>query len=106
MGKGNELFKTIANKVGQQFEIKNQISDNDYFKDEDHLKSYISNLVSQMIESNFERFLNQMYILDVSEKRLNEIISTSNPEDVSLKIAELIIDREKEKNFWREKYKT
>jgi hypothetical protein len=106
MGKGNELFKTIAKKVGQQFEIQNHISDSDYFKDEAHLKSYISNLVSQMIESNFERFLNQMYLLDVSEKKLHEIMSTSNPEDINLKIAELIIDREKEKYFWREKYKT
>ncbi len=66
----------------------------------------IAQLIEGMIENDFERFLSIMYRMDISESKLKEVLENSDPGEVYSKIAELVIKREEEKIYWREKYKS
>lgn len=72
----------------------------------DDFRQLVAELVGRMMEGDFERFLALMYRLDVSERKLKAAMNTGNPQNVYLEIAGLIIEREKKKIFWREKYRS
>ena len=74
------------------------------FQNREELIQQLSQIVDSLINQNFERFLSLMYRMDVSEKKLKEILSIEEPQSINRKIAELILLRQEEKIFWREKY--
>ncbi len=105
------MDKEIAkiNKIAGSLLISLELDEESLKKQEiqskDDFHDAITKLVRAMIENDFERFLSIMYRMDVSEIKLKKALNTPNPDEVYSKIAELIISREEEKIFWREKYK-
>ena len=73
--------------------------------DEELLK-LIEELVTELVNHDFERLLLMLYRLDVSEQKVKQAIDTAGPANASRNIAELILAREKEKAVSREQYKT
>lgn len=73
--------------------------------DEELLK-LIEELVTELVNHDFERLLLMLYRLDVSEQKVKQAIDASGPTNASRNIAELIMAREKEKAVSREQYKT
>lgn len=70
------------------------------------LLKLIEELVTELVNHDFERLLLMLYRLDVSEQKVKQAIDAAGPTNASRNIAELIMAREKEKAVSREQYKT
>ena len=62
----------------------------------------LTTAVQNLIDSDFERFLNALYRIDVDEQKVKEAFAQES--NVAKAIAELIIQRELQKITTREKY--
>lgn len=103
----NEVAKIskIAGGLERSLELPEDIFHMDSIQTENDFHNAVIKVVKAMIENNFERFLSMMYRMDISEIKLKSAINTPHAEDVYSKVADLIISREAEKIFWRDKYK-
>ena len=77
----------------------NSVVPNDHQAFLDLLTSAVQNL----IDSDFERFLNALYRIDVDEQKVKEAFAQES--NVAKAIAELIIQRELQKITTRKKYR-
>ncbi|MCB0509501.1 MAG: hypothetical protein H6579_00590 [Chitinophagales bacterium] len=74
-------------------------------EDEEALLLLIEQLVQELIDKDFERFLRLLYRIDLDENKVKEKIAASEPEKATRGIAEMILNREKEKVASRAQYK-
>ena len=63
----------------------------------------LTKIIRHLLDNDFERLLNALYRIDVSEEKVNLAMATGD--DVPGQIAILIIEREMQKVITREKYK-
>ncbi|GAA4842570.1 hypothetical protein [Algivirga pacifica] len=68
------------------------------------LKERLSQLIAYLLANDFNRLLNGLYRMDVSEAKFKQAMAGPS-EKVSDVIADLIIERELEKIAFRKKYK-
>ena len=61
--------------------------------------------VQELINSDFQGLLQILYRLDINEKELKKSIDNSSPEKVAGIIAEMILEREKQKLKSKEEYR-
>ncbi len=87
----NEIITEAVNEL-QKFQLK--ISDQIISFDE--LKKVLSGIINYLITNDFSRLISVLYRLDISEKKLQQLLKTSNTsaEDI---IAEMIIERQQER---------
>ncbi|MEQ9404255.1 MAG: hypothetical protein RIM99_11745 [Cyclobacteriaceae bacterium] len=71
----------------------------------DWLTDYLTRQVSILLDQDFNRLLNTLYRIDISEEKTKELINLSSPETIARNIAIAIIEREKEKVISRERYR-
>jgi hypothetical protein len=64
----------------------------------------LTKLIRHLLDNDFERLLNGLYRIDVSEEKVKLAMATTD--DVAEKIALLIIEREMQKVTTREKYRS
>ena len=67
----------------------------------------IAKRVEELLESNMELFLNHLYRMDVSEKKVALALAGTEgePENVYMALARLILARQKERLETRQKYR-
>ncbi|HNP18241.1 MAG TPA: hypothetical protein PKL31_07410 [Fulvivirga sp.] len=70
----------------------------------DKLRIELNKVVSYLLDKDFNRLLNALYRIDVSEAKVKLILSEENPERLSLALTDLIIKRELKKIETRKKY--
>ena len=63
----------------------------------------LTRLIRHLLDNDFERLINGLYRIDVSEEKVKLAMATTD--DVAEQIALLIIEREMQKVTTREKYK-
>lgn len=63
----------------------------------------LTKLIRHLLDNDFERLLNGLYRIDVSEEKVKVAMATTD--DVAENIALLIIEREMQKVATREKYR-
>ena len=68
----------------------------------DKLKAWLAHEIQLLIDRDFHSFLNMLYRIDVDEQKAKEAFADKDP---SMKLAELIIERELQKVESRRKYK-
>jgi len=61
--------------------------------------------INELIDHNFEKLVNILYRLDVSENKLKNLLASNTQTDAGLLIAQLIIERQAEKIKTRNQYK-
>ncbi|WP_298714838.1 hypothetical protein [Chitinophaga sp.] len=69
------------------------------------LEKTLAEQIEMLVERNFQQFVLLLYQVDVSEKKVKEILAGQNYPDVYRSIARLIIERQTEKIISREKYR-
>lgn len=84
-------------KVIETLELTNG-SGNDLFR-------ILSNYLNELIEKDFQSLVNILYRVDVSEKKVRESLANTGNQNAGDVLAQLLIEREIEKNYWRERYK-
>ena len=63
----------------------------------------LAKLIRHLLDSDFERLINGLYRIDVSEEKVKQALSASG--DIAEEIATLIIKREMQKVETRRKYR-
>ena len=66
------------------------------------LKEWLAHEIQLLIDRDFHSFLNMLYRIDVDEQKAKEAFADNDP---SLRLAELVIERELQKVESRRKYK-
>jgi len=59
----------------------------------DRILEQLTKQVSQLLNHDFQALLNALYRIDVDERLFGQALELSAPEDVSIRIAQLILDR-------------
>lgn len=72
---------------------------------EEALLDLLSNYVQELINTDFNKLINSLYRIDVYESKIKRALNLSSPKDANRVIAQLIIEREKQKISTREQYK-
>lgn len=67
------------------------------------LRAYLTNVVSQLLTEDFNGLLSRFYRIDLSEEKVNEVLHGPST-NVAEGLADLILEREKEKVITRTRY--
>lgn len=62
-------------------------------------------VVNHLLDTDMNALMNILYRIDVSENKLKQVLSTTEPHLVGLEVSKLILDRQMEKIETRKKYK-
>lgn len=76
----------------------------DEVQNEEQLLRLVTIYVQELIDHDFERLLLVLYRLDVGEIKVKKALDINGAANAAQSIAQLIIDREKEKIETRKKY--
>ena len=68
------------------------------------LHSYLTSAIKELLDKDFNKLLNALYRIDVSEQKVSEAINMEAPENIASSLANLVIDRELQKVITRRKY--
>lgn len=60
----------------------------------EHLRRLLIERIVELLNRNPEKLMSILYRIDVSEKRVNQIMTTSFPTEVPIHLADLIIERQ------------
>ena len=71
----------------------------------DRLRDYLVFQLQYLINTDFERLINALYRIDLSENVVNKILTTSPSDRMAVDLAEAIIDRTSQKIVTRERYR-
>jgi hypothetical protein len=69
------------------------------------LKKYLTVKISELLDSNYSKLLNTLYLIDLDERRLHELFSGKNREIIPQVLADMIIERQVQKFNNRKKYR-
>ena len=68
------------------------------------LHGFLTKLIGYLLEKDFERLLNSLYRIDVSEDKVKTILNLSAPDEIAADLSSAIIAREKKKVETRAQY--
>ena len=69
------------------------------------LKKYLAVKISELLDRNYAKLLNTLYLIDLDERRLHELFSGKNREIIPEVLADMIIQRQVQKFGNRKKYR-
>jgi len=69
------------------------------------LKKLLADRIAKMFDTNYEKLLNALYLIDLDETRLHKLFAGKNREFIPTALAEMIIERQMEKIMWRKKHR-
>jgi len=67
-------------------------------------KKRLTEIISYLLDKDFERLLSAMYRIDISEEKFKTALSINPASEIAPSIAALIIEREMQKVITRRKY--
>jgi len=70
----------------------------------DWLRKVLEARLNHFLDHDFDGLLNALYRIDISESKVKEALGSTNSGEISSALAELIIEREKQKVMTRLKY--
>lgn len=73
--------------------------------DDADLRALLADAVNELLQHDFPRLVQILYRVDVSETRLKELLRLYPQTDAGWIIADLLIDREKQKKTSREQFR-
>lgn len=74
-------------------------------KTEKELLALITRYIQELINQDFEQLLYILYRIDINENKVKKAIANATPEQSASIIAEMILEREKQKIVSRETFK-
>ncbi len=94
------------NFLNQQISKSLQLTNDELQKSctKEDLLFFLDQYIQDLIDNDFEKLLQLLYRIDVSEVKVKEALCLSGPKKASYTIAKLIIEREEQKVNTRKKY--
>ena len=96
-----KVTKTSLNQPG----FESLLNFNDVLSLEE-LKKYLVEKIALMMEKNFDLLLSSLYRIDIDEDKVKELFSGKIKENIPDGLAALIIERQLQKLYYRNKYKS
>ena len=98
-----EIVKFVSkdiNKIGlEDLPASNEINSLN------ELKKYLAVKISELLDRNYAKLLNTLYLIDLDERRLHELFSGKNREIIPEVLADMIIQRQVQKFNNRKKFR-
>lgn len=83
--------------IQKNFDLKTETS-------EENILQALTQVIQYYLDNNFERLIQIMYRLDISESKFREVMAQATPQTIAENIAKLVLKREEEKYLMRQKY--
>ncbi len=102
-----EEILSIQKFVSKDFiksDFTSLIPSND-FEQLEEFRKYLTQKMKDLLDNNYNLLINTLYRIDISEKKLAELFSSKNKEYIPEKLADLIIERQIEKIYFRKRYR-
>jgi hypothetical protein len=96
------LKETEFHPALQELLKSNRLREENY---EAQLLEFLREEVRKLLEGDTEKLWQILYRLDVSEMKVREALNKPTPSAWPEEIAKLILKRESERQFWKEKYR-
>jgi hypothetical protein len=97
--------KETVRQTSLQFHRDFELSQTEELVSFQALQEKIASVIGQLLRNNPERLLNLMYRLDIDENKFRFVIQNGPEENVAQQLAELVLEREMQKVYWRNKYR-
>lgn len=97
-------MKALQNQIKKTLAIKGALVEES--KDEAALLQLITLYVQELIDKDFEKLLQTLYRIDIPDFKVKRAVEQSSPGDAPKIIAQLILEREKQKVATRANYKS
>lgn len=100
----SEDIKTASSLIIKDFNLENDALPE--LSSIAELRNALIKIINYLLNKDLERLLLAMYRIDIAEHKVKTVLSTSDPENISYDLAELIIQRELQKVETRKKYRS
>lgn len=100
MSSENNSDWEIARLVSQDFELEV----NPFETAEAVLHRKLSFAIAHLLQTDFQKLLRIFYRIDVNEQLFRQALASEDSRFIPDELAQLVIDREKQKVFFRRKY--
>jgi hypothetical protein len=87
-----ELFSALVAKLSRDFSIEG--TNLPAATDLSVIREFLINRIKELMSRDFERFLNSLYRIDVSETKVQEVLHSKDKTTITEKLADLIIERQ------------
>jgi hypothetical protein len=98
------LYLKLIEQINKDFNLANEAIDFPLSTSPDDLKVQLHEKIYRLIQYKFAEYLNLLYIIDVSEEKIKEL-DGSDLVVLAEQVAFLILKREWQKVWFRNKYK-
>ena len=88
----NELYPSLVEKLHKDFSLEKESLP--AVTDIENIRKHLINKVIELMSRDYNRFLNSMYRIDVSESKVSEILRSKNRITIPERFADLIIERQ------------
>lgn len=88
----DEIYSLLIQKLSKDLSIANESLP--ARADLKFIREYLTEKVKQLMSRDFDRFLNNLYRIDVDESRVHEILYAKDKTSIPEKLADLIIERQ------------
>jgi len=99
-----ELIQETASDIQNYLELTSSLVPLE-FEDYQKLRDRLVIVISEMLDDDFNRLLNLLYRMDVSEEKVKRAFVPGQPGSISEDLADLVLQREIQKILTRRKYK-
>lgn len=73
----------------------------------EEVRQYLALKISVLLEHDFAKLVQLLYRNDIDEKKVKSLFSpTEEVPNIAIGIADLLIQKEIQKRYWRDKYKS
>ena len=97
------LYSSLVHQLQKDFTLIGLEIDITKFENPLELFNYLKEIVSNLLQNNFNDFLNLLYRIDIPEEKITQIIRNENL-DIEFQISFLILKREWQKVWFKTFY--
>ena len=87
-----ELYPSLLEKINKDFALASNSLP--VLNDLPHIREHLIRKVAELISKDYDRFLNNLYLIDVNEKKVSEILRAKDRTTIPERFADLIIERQ------------
>ena len=87
-----EILPKLIDKLEKDYSLeKNTLP---ALSDLSAIREHLKKRIIQLLAGDYQKFVNSLYMLDVNERKVSEIMSAKNRIEIPDKLADLIIERQ------------
>lgn len=88
----NQIYTALLQKLSQDFSLEGNSLPAQ--ADMNLIREHLIERIKELMSRNYERFLNSLYMIDLSEAKVQEALHSKDKLSIPSKLADLIIERQ------------